>query len=606
MAPGFRLGPGQPVEQWLHAYRNGDVNNYKALDEWRRGDRGWIQGNHKAGKYLTHIKLLVNQWPHLQLLADFMDAGTTPVRWIPEVPGAYPEDKEKRENQRKERFEKMHICVLEYPKQEGGEVKTKSLYHKSMLTKYLSVPHDDASVKLKLFVVEDLSREVIEILGSQFDIDPSFFREHLVDYVWYNLKDWWRDPPNLDIVSRGQNWFQIRFMRARYFENDASFKEGDSQAHKFNIYRRLENDHNQSKLWDKAVNNGPESRVGLIRSRATFWVKPKETDENTQIAILLLDPTIEEGHPLWRKYRNWARPPGMDNGLPKEGAPPGGSFFKDFVYWACRPDAFKFAGSGNSSSVICLPTQALLHLVGSEWLTMVDYIKTRLNQVDWEIAFPWDFLSKDDQIDRALTKLHQWRRVVPVYREMLADTLLRVFRDTAHLTKTPPKVQLTQGTEDNRSPSAHETEGMRMPSALDYLMNNPCINAYKQDFSLVLSYMEEYQDRIDRLTNVVTAVINMQDSRRGFKDNRNLQWLTWLATFFIPLSFVATMLSMSTDPYELGESAKLWAEVSVPSGLFILSMILLMSIAKCRRSIRKFFSDSVLWLRGASSKPKEG
>jgi hypothetical protein len=398
----------------------------------------------------------------------------------------------------------------------------------------------------------------------------------------------------------------MRFMRARYFKDDASFNQGDFQAQNFNIFRRLENDHNQSKLWDKAATNGAESRVGLIRSRATFWVKPKKIDEHTQIGILLLDPTIKEGHPLWRKYRNWARPPGKAKGLPKEGAPPGESFFQDFVYWARRPDAFEFAGLGNSSSSICLPTQALLHLVCSEWLTMVDYIKTRLNQVDWEIAFPWDFLSKDDQIDRALTKLHQWRRVVPVYREMLADTLLRVFRDTAHLTKTPPKVQLTHETEERRMPSAHETEDKRMPSALDHLMDTPRINAYKQDFSLVLSYMEEYQDRIDRLTNVVTAVINMQDSRRGFKDNKNLQWLTWLATFFIPLSFVATMLSMSTDPYELGESAKLWAEVSVPSGLFILSMILLMSIAKCRRAIRRFYSDIKLWLRGASSKPKEG
>lgn len=383
----------------------------------------------------------------------------------------------------------------------------------------------------------------------------------------------------------------MRFMRARYFKDDVAFKRGDHEAQKFNVFRRLEDDHNQSKLWDKTENKKAESKIGLIRSRATFWIKPTEKTDDTVIGILLLDPTISEGHPMWRKYRNWVRPPPMGSTLPKEGAPPGESFFGDFIYWACRPDVFAFDGSGNSSSPICVPTQALLHLVCSEWLTMIDYIKTRLNQVDWEIAFPWDFLSKDDQIDRALTKLHQWRRVVPVYREMLADTFLRVFRETAHPTKMQP-------TNDGES---------RLPSALDRLMHTDCINAYKQDFSLVLSYMEEYQERIDRLTNVVTAVINMQDSRRGFKDNRNLQWLTWLATFFIPLSFVATMLSMSSDPYQLGESAKLWAEVSLPSGLFIVSIILLMSIAKCRRAIRKFFNEPKnTWLRKTSSKPKEG
>ncbi|KUI69788.1 hypothetical protein VM1G_05072 [Cytospora mali] len=587
------LGSDSPVKQWLHQYQDGDVNRYEKLVEYKQGPYGWVQSAPQAGDYLTHIQLLKNQWPHLELLADFMDVGTTPTRWNPKVPGGYPVDEEERKKERLKRFERTNICVLEYPRQKPDEkpdvVKKKDIKNATELKDHLSQLRNDPSVKLRLFVVEDLSREVIETLGSTYDIDPSFFREHIVDYVWYNIKDWWRDPPNLDIVSRGQNWFQMRFVRARYFKDDESFRKGDHEARKFNVFRRLEDDRNQSKLWDKTEDNKTELRIGLIRSRATFWLKPTDKEDETLIGVLLLDPTIQKGHPLWRKYRNWARPPMMGKRLEEPEAPLGRSTFEDFIYWACRPDFFNFAGSGNSSSPICVPTQALLHLICNEWLTMVDYIKTRLNQVDWEIAFPDDFLPKDDQIDRALVKLHQWRRAVPVYREMLADTFLRVFRETPHPTKMHPDIH-----------------GSVRDNALYKLMDTPCINAYKQDFSLVLSYMEEYQNRIDRLTNVVTAVINMQDSRRGYKDNRNLQWLTWLATFFIPLSFVATMLSMSTDPYQLGESTKVWAEVSLPSGLFILSIILIMSIAKCRRSIRKSFNQSKSWFRKTSSKTKRG
>ncbi|KAK7747517.1 hypothetical protein SLS53_001772 [Cytospora paraplurivora] len=503
-----------------------------------------------------------------------------------------------------ERFDRTNICVLEYPRQKAEVGKTR-ITTASGLKEYLSRKHDDSSVGLRLFVVEDLSRRVIEALGSTFDIDPSFFREHILDYVWYNVKptrftdldnleDWWRDPPNLDIVSKSQDWMQMRFMRARYFKDAAASKRGEAESHSFNVFRRLDADHNSSKLWDKTDNN-VESQIGLMRSRATLWMQPADEKHNdTQVAILLLDPTIQEGHYLWREYRNWVKPPRMGGGLPEEVPPLGKSFFEDFIYWACRPDVFGSPGSGHKSSEICVPTQALLHLICNEWLTMADYLKTRLNQVDWEIAFPWDFISKDDQIDSALMKLHQWRRVVPVYREMLAETFLRVFRETAHPTKINPTPS---------DPAEKES------SALDDLRSAECVNAYKSDFSLVLSYMEEYQERIDRLTNVVTAVINMQDSRRGFKDNRNLQWLTWLATFFIPLSFVATMLSMSSDPWELGESTKLWAEVSIPSGLLILSMILLMSIAKCRRAIRKFFRERFVepeWLKKTSSKTKNG
>lgn len=90
------------------------------------------------------------------------------------------------EQNRLERFERANICVLEYARQKAEVGKT-SITTAIGLEEYLSRDHDDPSVGLRLFVVEDLSRGVIEALGSTFDIDPSFFREHIVDYVWYNV-----------------------------------------------------------------------------------------------------------------------------------------------------------------------------------------------------------------------------------------------------------------------------------------------------------------------------------------------------------------------------------------------------------------------------------
>lgn len=323
--------------------------------------------------------------------------------------------------------------------------------------------------------------------------------------------DWWRDPPNLDIVSRRQNWFQLRFVRARNFLNSKLFSEGVEESKQFNVFRRLDQDFNSNNFWDK--HDKKEAKVGLTRSRATCWVQAPEKGNGITYAILLLDPTIKGGNPLWLKYRNWAKTPPVGEPPPKNSEPPCDNFFEDFIYWAKRPDNFNFGDSGDSgkpSSAICIPTQVLLHLVCTEWLTMVDYIKTRLNQVDWGIAFPNDFLEKEEQIDEHLTKLHHWRRVVPLYREMIAETFLRVFRETAHPNRMHP------------GRSIHEPV-QKLGSALQELMNTECINAYQQDFALVLGYMEEFQNRIDRLTDVVTAVINMGDSRRGYKDNKNLR-----------------------------------------------------------------------------------
>lgn len=55
------------------------------------------------------------------------------------------------------------------------------------LENVLSSLQADASLQLRLFVVEDLSREVIEALGHHLKIDPSFFRDHIIDSQWDHL-----------------------------------------------------------------------------------------------------------------------------------------------------------------------------------------------------------------------------------------------------------------------------------------------------------------------------------------------------------------------------------------------------------------------------------
>lgn len=67
------------------------------------------------------------------------------------------------------------------------------------------------------------------------------------------------------------------------------------------------------------------------------------------------------------------------------------------------------------------------------------------------------------------------------------------------------------------------------------------------DFRNVLDKMKELQDRTDRLTSVVVAAISIEDSRRGLQENRNLARLTWLATIFIPLTFITGLFSMQSD-----------------------------------------------------------
>ncbi len=125
-------------------------------------------------------------------------------------------------------------------------------------------------VQFRLYVVEDLSSDVIEVLGSGLDIEPSFFRAHIVDYAWNNVRDRWRDPPNLDIMSRQQSWIQLRYVTARYFKSRDDFTVAAEEAEQFNILRRPDDDISNNSWWDDK-----DAIVGLTRSRATFWLKPK-------------------------------------------------------------------------------------------------------------------------------------------------------------------------------------------------------------------------------------------------------------------------------------------------------------------------------------------
>jgi hypothetical protein len=266
--------------------------------------------------------------------------------------------------------------------------------------------------------------------------------------------------------------------------------------------------------------------------------------------VLLLDPTIEQGLPLWRGYRNWNPVPSMRDKAPlavssvpsltrrrtrplqqhttpsPSSPPPPPSFFSDFLFWAQRPAPI--AGH-TTSDAHHIPTIALLRLVAAEWLTMSQYIKTRLSQIDWEITHPNEFLTQT-QFDIILNKLHTWRRLVPQFREML--------------TETQAQTRLFDSTPDSRNIKVHAGAQDASP-----------LYPFQVEFRLIFKQMEEYESRIDRLTTVVTSAISIADSRR-------VERLTILAMLFVPLSLVGTLFSMSDDIAGIRNTFGYWAIAS--------------------------------------------
>lgn len=455
-------------------------------------------------------------------------------------------------------------------------------------------------IQLRLYVVEDLSSDVIESLGYHYKINPDFFREHIIDFAWCNVRDPWRVPSNLIKDRRQQNWTQIRYVTPRYFETSKSFEDAQKEVMGWNVARRPDDDNNRA-FWDK-----DDAIVALTRSKASFWLNQEDSDGGPAVGtnhnhmhkvlyawcfadmvsagVILLDPTIKKGFPLWRGQRNWQAAPivGKERlqALPLPSGPSGESLLEHFMYWAEDPKRLNLnpadslsADPNKKAQNIHAPIQILLQLICAEWLTVADYIKARLCQIDWEIAFPESFIDGEHDINFPLKKLHMWRRFVPLYREMLSETLENVFRFSCHR-----NVMKDFAAESHlcscASRHAYGTE--KLPPG--------AIAMYRDDFERALAQMKEYQERIDRLTNVVMASIGIKDSERAMSDNRNLGRLSWLATLFLPFSLVATTFCMQLDVSSITtETVKWYFITAVPLAAVVIGVATTLSLPRVQR-----------------------
>jgi hypothetical protein len=197
-----------------------------------------------------------------------MEVSTTPVKW--RVLARAHID---------ERARKVKVAVLEFSN--SGSKPSKQLVNNTEdLQVHLATTQDPEYARL--FVVEDLSRDVIEALGAKYDIDPQYFRSQIEDYLWYNTDDAWVELSGLPHIIKTRNYFNLRYMRARYFESENIINEGKDELGHWNVLRRVEEDLS----WKLRALKKPEGpTVGLVRSKTALWIRRNKGDEKGIIGI---------------------------------------------------------------------------------------------------------------------------------------------------------------------------------------------------------------------------------------------------------------------------------------------------------------------------------
>jgi Mg2+ and Co2+ transporter CorA len=215
-----------------------------------------------------------------------------------------------------------------------------------------------------------------------------------------------------------------------------------------------------------------------------------------------------------------------------------------------------------NAQVLAKPT---IYTICAEWLIVCDYVKARLSQIEWELEMPRLFRSKGDAIDTSLKRLHTWRRQIPVFREMVIETLEHALPAAARLTK--PSSQ----------PSMAPTSPLSVRSTLSnkFVIDFDNLEGFEDivpDFKRVLAAVNILQERVDRLTSIVTSEISIEDSRRGLEENHNMARITWLATIFIPLTFISGLYSMNESVEALKTTYGWYFCTAVPFTLIVMAI----------------------------------
>lgn len=512
-------------------------------DEWEIPDP-----NSKKLPYLAHIKSLSTSWKNLRHLADWMQVGTTPLRWN-EIKH-HPEELARRRN-------KTNVTFVEYNTSTAPKttaIKTPTLLHETLQ----ALSHERTKQPpLRLFVVEDLSQQVIELLGARFDIDPLFFREQIDDYVWHNTRDPWASPPSLISSMKHRPWFRMRNMRLRYFKTEKEFEDSRLEANAWNVLRRPDNDENH---WHYQDRDG--AVVSIMRTRTTMWIGKDKQCGNGTVGIVLLDPTVRQGQPLWYDRSNWLPTPKMETKV-YPSIKSSVSWFEDIVQMTTAFPWFeRREGHDINAQVLAKPT---IYTICAEWLIVCDYVRARLSQIEWELELPRLFRSKGDAIDTSLKRLHTWRRQIPVFREMVAETLEHALPAAARLTTPSPQY----------SAAPNSPLSIRSAFSDNLVINFENVEGFEDivpDFKRVLADVNELQERVDRLTSIVTSEISIEDSRRGLEENHNMARITWLATIFIPLTFISGLYSMNESVSALKSTYGWYFLTAVPFTLIVMAI----------------------------------
>ena len=124
------------------------------------------------------------------------------------------------------------------------------------------------------------------------------------------------------------------------------------------------------------------------------------------------------------------------------------------------------------------------------------------------------------------------------------------------------------------------------PTTADGLSKND-LYGLRQDFKNLQTKLVTTMARADHIDNSIIAAMSTQESKKVTVLNQSAVQLTYLAVAFVPLSWVSSFYSMSSDVSQLQSTFKIYFITALPLAILALALVRYGSINYAKSMIEK-------------------
>jgi Mg2+ and Co2+ transporter CorA len=214
----------------------------------------------------------------------------------------------------------------------------------------------------------------------------------------------------------------------------------------------------------------------------------------------------------------------------REETPRNRGMLDELVYhWAIKPPTMFNPRRPTLQGLSYLP----LNIVVAEWINYISLMSFSLKQYEAS-SLSSDLQLELDKLSANLRTLQTWRRRVLASMDRIGH-LIRYLK-------------------------LHEPA-------------NTCSKdwaALREDYEFIGTSIQENGNRLESMIPVATSFIQLVESRRALLETTNVTRLTVLAIVFVPLSYVASLFSMSEKFGPGGQNFWLYFAIAIPITLFVL------------------------------------